>query len=133
MLVGQISLIGDIVFVELFLDVHLVKLHNSFLKLLVVREIVFDSIINIILELLLLVTKSRAKSMVAVDSVIGILLQRKKEKLTNVITAVLRVLIFLILKRIWILLKNAVLQPIDFLFLGQDFIQTKIEKLITLD
>ena len=55
MLVGQISLIGDIVLVEFFLDVHLVELHNSFLKLLVVREIVFDSVINIILELLFLV------------------------------------------------------------------------------
>lgn len=55
MLVGQISLIGDIVLVEFFLDVHLVELHNSFLKLLIVREIVFDSVINIILELLFLV------------------------------------------------------------------------------
>ena len=55
MLVGQISLIGDIVLVKFFLDVHLVELHNSFLKLLVVREIVFDSVINIILELLFLV------------------------------------------------------------------------------
>jgi hypothetical protein len=54
-LVGQISLIGDIVLVEFFLDVHLVELHNSFLKLLVVREIVFDSVINIILELLFLI------------------------------------------------------------------------------
>lgn len=52
---GQISLIGDIVLVEFFLDVHLVELHNSFLKLLIVREIVFDSVINIILELLFLV------------------------------------------------------------------------------
>ena len=55
MLVGQISLIGDIVLVKFFLDVHLVEFHNSFLKLLVVREIVFDSVINIILELLFLV------------------------------------------------------------------------------
>ena len=55
MLVGQISLIGNIVLVEFFHDVHLVELHNSFLKLLVVREIVFDSVINIILELLFLV------------------------------------------------------------------------------
>ena len=55
MLVGQISLIGNIVLVEFFLDVHLVEFHNSFLKLLVVREIVFDSVINIILELLFLV------------------------------------------------------------------------------
>ena len=55
MLVGQISLIGDIVLVKFFLDVHLVELHNSFLKLLIVREIVFDSVINIILELLFLV------------------------------------------------------------------------------
>ena len=55
MLVSQISLIGDIVLVEFFLDVHLVELHNSFLKLLVVCEVVFDSIINIILELLFLV------------------------------------------------------------------------------
>ena len=55
MLVGQISFIGDIVLVEFFLDVHLVELHNSFLKLLIVREIVFDSVINIILELLFLV------------------------------------------------------------------------------
>ena len=55
MLVGQISLIGDIVLVEFFLNIHLVELHNSFLKLLVVREIVFDSVINIILELLFLV------------------------------------------------------------------------------
>ena len=55
MLVSQISLIGDIVLVEFFLDVHLVELHNSFLKLLIVREIVFDSVINIILELLFLV------------------------------------------------------------------------------
>ena len=55
MLVGQISLIGDIVLVEFFLDVHLVELYNSFLKFLVVREIVFDSVIDIILELLFLV------------------------------------------------------------------------------
>ena len=55
MLVGQISLVGNIVLVKFFLDVHLVELHNSFLKLLIVSEIVFDSVINIILELLFLV------------------------------------------------------------------------------
>ena len=55
MLVGQISLIGDIVLVEFFLDVHLVELHNSFLKLLIVSEIVFHGVINIVLELLFLV------------------------------------------------------------------------------
>ena len=55
MLVGQISLVGNIVLVEFFLDVHLVELHNSFLKLLIVSEIVFHGVINIVLELLFLV------------------------------------------------------------------------------
>ena len=55
MLMGQISLVGNIVLVKFFLDVHLMELHNSFLKLLIVSEIVFHGVINIVLELLFLV------------------------------------------------------------------------------